>query len=133
MINVSASKISYLGQSEDFYRVIGVSQSPLKINPEVPGHVDWLHSLEQSLQNGYTQSNLFPKGDTIDLISSFMSCHIGNNSLIVEASLTEDFLHKDFSSTHSLNIYYIPIICHACVGTKRKGNKYSLVSKSAVS
>lgn len=64
-----ASKISYLGQSENFYGIIGVSQSPLKVNPEVPGHVNWLHSLEQSLQNGYTQSGLFPKGDITDLIS----------------------------------------------------------------
>lgn len=65
-----ASKISYLGQSEDFYRIIGVSQSPLQVNPEVPGHVNWLQSLQQSLQDGYTQSSLFPKRDTTDLINS---------------------------------------------------------------
>ena len=63
-------KYSYLGQSEDFYRIIRVSQSPLQVNPEVPGHMNWLQSLQQSLQDGYTQSSLFPKGDTIDLINS---------------------------------------------------------------
>lgn len=59
--------IPYLRQSEGFYRVIRVSQSPLQVKPEVPGQVNWLHSLEQPLQNGDTQSSLFPKGDSTDL------------------------------------------------------------------
>lgn len=37
-----------------------MSQSSLQFNPEVPGHMNWFQSLEQSLQNGYTQSSLFP-------------------------------------------------------------------------
>lgn len=68
-----AGKMSYLGQSEDFYRITGVGEPPLQVTLEVPGHVNWLHSLEQSLQNGYTQSSLFPKGGTIALISSCLA------------------------------------------------------------
>lgn len=66
--------VAYLGQSEGFDRVIRVSQSPLQVNPEVPGQLDWLHSLEQPLQNGHTQSSLFPKGDTTDLIHILSDC-----------------------------------------------------------
>lgn len=61
---------TYLGQSEDFDGVIRVSQSLLQVSLEGPSHMNWLHSLKQSLQNGDTQSGLFPEDNTRDLISS---------------------------------------------------------------